>query len=367
MTPRPEGLSIDEVRVVDPSRRHRRSSLASAEQALHVDEPTDMEARYRRTDGSWRYVLTRRVVERDAKRRADRLRRRRARHDRAGRAPAPRRGAGAPARCRIARRRHRHLDDDRRARRRRLERADVRALRPLRAAAAADLRTMAARVGPSRRPRARRQRGARLLHAAATGRSRSSSATLRRDGSVRWIVMRADVDRATPGPRRVLGVAMDVTEQHRALDALREASERAALITRHAGIGTWEADRRRRRALGRADVPPARPRAARAGAEPRGAAGAGPSRRRVRRPRLDRRLAPRRSCRRPTSSASACPTAASAGSPRARPPCSTTPAGRCAASASTGTSPRARTPSSRASRRRWPSARARPSRSSSRA
>ena len=58
----------------------------------------------------------------------------------------------------------------------------------------------------------------------------------------------------------MLGVALDVTEQHEALDALREASERAALITRHAGIGTWEADfRRARRALGRADVPPARP------------------------------------------------------------------------------------------------------------
>ncbi|HEY4957086.1 MAG TPA: ATP-binding protein, partial [Caldimonas sp.] len=34
----------------------------------------------------------------------------------------------------------------------------------------------------------------------------------------------------------------DVTEHHQALDALREASQRAALITRHAGIGTWEAD-----------------------------------------------------------------------------------------------------------------------------
>ena len=42
-------------------------------------------------------------------------------------------------------------------------------------------------------------------------------------------------------------------------------------------------------------------------------------------------------------------------------------AGRCAASASTGTSPRRKRPSSRASRRRSPSARATPSRSSSRA
>ena len=54
--------------------------------------------------------------------------------------------------------------------------------------------------------------------------------------------MRADIDRVHPGPRRLLGIAMDVTERHRALDALREASQRAALITRHAGIGTWDVD-----------------------------------------------------------------------------------------------------------------------------
>jgi PAS domain-containing protein len=30
-----------------------------------IDQPTDMEARYRRADGSYRYVMTRRVVERD--------------------------------------------------------------------------------------------------------------------------------------------------------------------------------------------------------------------------------------------------------------------------------------------------------------
>jgi len=65
---------------------------------------------------------------------------------------------------------------------------------------------------------------------------------LRRDGGVRWIVVRADIDRVHTGPRRVLGIAMDVTEHHRALDALREASERAVFITSHAGIGTWESD-----------------------------------------------------------------------------------------------------------------------------
>jgi len=54
--------------------------------------------------------------------------------------------------------------------------------------------------------------------------------------------MRANVDHDTAGPRRVVGVAMDVTAHHHALDALREASERAVFITSHAGIGTWESD-----------------------------------------------------------------------------------------------------------------------------
>ncbi len=101
--------------------------------------------------------------------------------------------------------------------------------------------------------------------------------------------MRADIDRVHTDRRRVLGVAMDVTEHHRALDALREASQRAALITRHAGIGTWETDTRRQlRELGCADVPAARPRPCRSAAEARGAGGAGPSRRSAASSRLAR-------------------------------------------------------------------------------
>jgi hypothetical protein len=66
--------------------------------------------------------------------------------------------------------------------------------------------------------------------------------TIRPNGSSRWIVLRADVDRVRTDQRRMLGVALDVTAHHEALAALREAGERAALITRHAGIGTWESD-----------------------------------------------------------------------------------------------------------------------------
>jgi PAS domain S-box-containing protein len=66
--------------------------------------------------------------------------------------------------------------------------------------------------------------------------------TRRRDGSIRRMVLRADIDRSNPEVPRVFGIAMDVTDRHETLAALHQASERSALITRSAGIGTWEAD-----------------------------------------------------------------------------------------------------------------------------
>ena len=59
---------------------------------------------------------------------------------------------------------------------------------------------------------------------------------------MRWIVLRADVDREHAGSRRVVGIAMDVTAQHaRSTRCARPASV-PRFITSHAGIGTWEAD-----------------------------------------------------------------------------------------------------------------------------
>lgn len=65
MAPRPEGLAIEEVRaLIHPDDLTR--VLATAAESLNVDRPVDMEARYRRSDGVYRYVLTRRVVRRTA-------------------------------------------------------------------------------------------------------------------------------------------------------------------------------------------------------------------------------------------------------------------------------------------------------------
>ena len=65
LEPRPEGMSIDEVRaLIHPD--DLPAVLASARLALASGKPVDVEARYRRADGSWRQVLTRRVLQRDA-------------------------------------------------------------------------------------------------------------------------------------------------------------------------------------------------------------------------------------------------------------------------------------------------------------
>jgi PAS domain S-box-containing protein len=240
MKPRPEGLSLDEVRsFIHPD--DVPLVVASAQQALATDQPVDTEARYRRADGSWRYVLSRRVVERN----------------RAGEAIA---FVGVS------------LDTTERVEQ--LRQAEELARRLDAASRAAGVGVWTATLGPrgtdwnaqmfelfdrcepphppsfarwlehsvhaDDRERTQREIRAYLLNG--EGPFELELRALRKDGSVRWIVLRADVDRVHAAPRRIVGVAMDVTAQHRALDALREASQRAAIITSHAGIGTWEAD-----------------------------------------------------------------------------------------------------------------------------
>ncbi|MEO5882189.1 MAG: PAS domain-containing protein, partial [Caldimonas sp.] len=238
-TPRPEGFSIEEVRsFIHPD--DIALVLASAEKALACDQPTDMEARYRRVDGSYRYVMTRRVVERDE--------------------------AGEPLGfVGVA------LDVTERVEQRQQAEELARRLEAASSAAGIGLWTTATdppetdwnaqtfaifdRFPPPRVPtfsewlrecvhpddRERVANDTLGYMTQAAGRQEIEFRILRRDGSVRWVVMRADMDSASGERRRVLGVVMDVTAQHDALDALRDASERSTLIARHAGIGMWEA------------------------------------------------------------------------------------------------------------------------------
>ncbi|MGZ8258974.1 MAG: PAS domain-containing protein [Caldimonas sp.] len=240
MAPRPEGFSVDEVR----SFTHPDdipSVIASAEQALATNLPVDTETRYRHADGSWRYVLSRRVVERDSVGRAiafvgvaldltERVEHLRQAEELSRRIDAASRAAGVGVwTTRLGPR-----ETDWNAQMFELfDRCEPPHAPSLE-------RWLVHCVHEDDRQRIRRELGAHFQ--SGEGPFEIELRALRKDGSVRWIVLRSDIDRAHTGPRRIVGVAMDVTAHHRALDALREASQRAAIITSHAGIGTWEVD-----------------------------------------------------------------------------------------------------------------------------
>jgi hypothetical protein len=239
MAPRPEGMNIEEIRaLIHPD--DLPEVLASAEQALLTDQPTDMEARYRRMDGSYRYVMTRRVVERDA-------------------AGQPLAFVGVALDVTEAVEHRRHADELARRLEAASQAAGVGLWTTAREPAETDWnpqmfvifdRFTAPRVPgftewltQSVHPDdlARVGSEAHGYLASGEGPFELEFRTLRRDGSIRWVVMRADRDREAMARQRFLGVAMDVTDHHAAVDALRDASERATLIARYAGIGMWEA------------------------------------------------------------------------------------------------------------------------------
>ncbi len=64
---------------------------------------------------------------------------------------------------------------------------------------------------------------------------------VRCDGQIRQVLSYARLE-GKPGRYDLFGVLMDVTERRAAEAALHQASQRAALATRGAGMGTWEQD-----------------------------------------------------------------------------------------------------------------------------
>ena len=236
----PQGQTLDEFRSHIHSDDVPREVLA-AEQALTSNRPIDSEARFRRADGTWRLVLTRRIVER-----------------------APH---GAPlAQVGISLDVSAQIEDS--------QRLSGQAHRLGAAAHAARVGlwsiTLATGetdwnaqmfelfdlVGATRAPsmaewvdqcvhpqdRKRVWNEGQAYLRDGTGPFEAEFRTLRRDGSMRWMVLRAAPDLNNPQRRRVAGIVMDMTEQHNALHALRGADERAALAARLAGIGTWVLD-----------------------------------------------------------------------------------------------------------------------------
>ena len=78
-----------------------------------------------------------------------------------------------------------------------------------------------------------------------TERSWAPAMRIRRpsDDAERWVACRGEVLRDAAGrPARMLGVALDITEQREAGAALRASEARARLAVDGAGLGTWEYD-----------------------------------------------------------------------------------------------------------------------------
>jgi PAS domain S-box-containing protein len=236
--PMPEGQTLEEVRArIHPDDMPQ--VLATAEQALHTHLPVDMEARYRRADGSWAYVLTRRVVHRDDN--GTPIEFIGVALDVSAQVEKLRQASELTKRLEIA-----------------VNAAGVgvwsRAPQDARATWNEQMFKITGRPmalgGPTRDEWIHEivhpdDRDA-LLKARAAVSSDTMSLEhecriVRPDGEVRWLVNRARRE-ARDGVMMVFGVTLDVTERVRAEAALRSVGERVALAARSVGMGTWEWD-----------------------------------------------------------------------------------------------------------------------------
>ena len=239
LEPRVEGLTRVEVQaLIHPD--DLASVLASARAALNGDQPVDVEARFRHADGSWRPLLLRRTVLRDA----------------AGQAMAFV-GVG--------------LDiSERQAQRRRAEEMGRRFETATRAAGIGHWIHEAGQDRPFWSEQLRTLYGLDLQGPAPSMREwldryalpedaprikdsmkswlKSGHESLelnfrarRADGEVREIFSHSQLEASSHGTV-LFGVVIDLTERRRSELALKGAQDRVALAARAAGLGTWEQD-----------------------------------------------------------------------------------------------------------------------------
>ena len=240
LTPRPDGLSLEEVRaMIHPD--DLPGVQAAMQRAATSNTPTDMEARYRHADGHWLDVLTRRVTQRDA-------------HG----TPIAFIGVGLDVTGRLGE--QRRLQDLTR----RLEmaasvagvaiwsyeldtgltvwNAQMYALHGLDPSEPAP--PLPAYVQRHVPPEHRAMIDERTRRLAAEVQDRvfqDDMQIVRRDGERRDVSVRVRMLKGEHGIS-MLGSMIDVTQQRAAGRALRDAHERAALAARAVGIGTWERD-----------------------------------------------------------------------------------------------------------------------------
>jgi len=237
--PRPEGLSLDEVRaLIHPDDLPR--VLAAANIALDSDVPVDMEARYRRSDGSWRHVLSRRVLRRDAQGAplefvgvaldvTEQVEKSRSVDDLAKRLQIATHTAGLGVFSRDPETEHGEWN---------AEMFRIMGRDPALGVPSREewIETI---MHPDDRAMMRIARES--LLESAQGSREEQYRIVRPDGEVRWLINRARrvID---DGRKKIYGITIDVTDRVQTEAALRSANERVALTARSVGMGTWEWD-----------------------------------------------------------------------------------------------------------------------------
>ena len=237
--PTSQGLSLSEVRdMIHPD--DLAIVQASVEQARATNRPVDFEARYRRSDGSWRHVLSRRVLQRGEAGQAlaflgvsidvtEQVAQRQRTQDLAMRLDQIVETAGVG----IWRR---DLVTDEIEWNAQLYR--IYGVEPTKGPPDRD--AWLAGVHPE--DRAAVQEGARLARETPGRSVERKFRILRPDGEIRWLDQRATCTMSPAGTMQMSGITLDVTDRARAEAALRSAADRAALAARAAGVGTWSLD-----------------------------------------------------------------------------------------------------------------------------
>jgi PAS domain S-box-containing protein len=238
MEPRPDGISRADLRaLIHPD--DLPGIVASVEQSLRTEEPVDVQARYRRTDGTWAHILTRRAVRRNEKGEpfeyigvgmdiSPQVEKLREANDLAERLQIAVNAAGVGVWSRAPNSPRADWNDE-------MFRITG---RPRHLGGPTRDEWINQIVHPDDRAAIR---SARAEVTPETMSLEHECRIVRPDGEVRWLVNRARREQRD-GVLMVCGVTLDVTERVRAEMALRSVSERVALAARSVGMGTWEWD-----------------------------------------------------------------------------------------------------------------------------